>query len=624
MYNTTILKDDLIKLYIYNSILSSYNIKYNNKLSSNISIISNIKIITELKKIDNFFIKLNDIYNNILISDIFIGNDYNSTNIILYNDNLLYYYINKLLNIYNSRIILCISNNDLLYKSIKYYNNNIIIHKNIPKSFYDYIIIHLNNIFDINNYINNEKKLSNRLKYYYNMIYYIRLNGHLIIYLNQTILTNYSLIILYYISIYFKHMTILTSHNKEISNSRFNLILIFKNKINIKNDYNYNDFKNIIKYYYNKLIYNYFYSINNITYHRYRSKNINLITSSYYKNIYLSQLLSCYFFNNNNINYDLLYKSIKLIYYSIKDELYDINKLKYLDKNIYNYHIIQINFNNKYLIINNNIRRYYDLIDEYVYNYINKTLNIKINKIWLHYNNIIKYFNILENYKNRLNIYYLGEDIDIIDNCIRYNIFKSKIYINYKRYEYINYSKYNIIGSDIYNIKLYNYLCKNIDIMICNINNNEKEIIKNIIFIIYNLRLDGICIIKYNNYNNKIINQLYNILFNQFNKIIIYRPKQNIYDNKIYIICLNYKNILSDIIKNNILEILENKREIIIDIEIINYINYINNDINIRYINNIRDQLYHISNWYNIDIGIKKKLRKLLIKNKILNILKNI
>ena len=237
----------------------------------------------------------------------------------------------------------------------------------------------------------------------------------------------------------------------------------------------------------------------------------------------------------------------------------------------------------------------FDLID------INTSVQSKINDITQ--NNIIK-----ENlYKleshPELYLEYLNknENIDIIDNCIRYNIFKYNKDIKYMKFKYYD--------NDNKNIELYNYLCRKIDIIIMNMTEDNINIIRDLNFIIYNLRENGICIIKYIKNNNEEINKIYNILLNQFEKILIYRPKQYIYNNDYYILCINYKKLIN-------IEILDIKN--------------LNNEINQRHINNIINQLYHISNWYYMNINIsqthtiKKRLREILIKKKIINILKNI
>ena len=150
---------------------------------------------------------------------------------------------------------------------------------------------------------------------------------------------------------------------------------------------------------------------------------------------------------------------------------------------------------------------------------------------------ISRIFDIIKENKSIINIFYLDNSKEITE-CTDYYLKRWNIDINY--------NKTILDEPDLKkNIKKYEEKCANMDIIVSI--DNKNNLYEHILFILHNLKINGNAIIKLNLFlfNNKIMIDIFYILFNNFEKIFFYKPSSKIFSDKFIIICYNYKKSLS-------------------------------------------------------------------------------
>jgi hypothetical protein len=226
----------------------------------------------------------------------------------------------------------------------------------------------------------------------------------------------------------------------------------------------------------------------------------------------------------------------------IKLSINDVKKTNY--KKIFNFkHFIE-----KEDVNNSNIKR----IIKFSRNFLNNQLilfgiyddnNKPVLNKWIDYYELLyisRIFDLIKENKLSINVFYLDNSKEISD-CTDYYL---------KRWNSdIIYNKTFLDESDLKkNIKKYEDKCANMDIIVSiDNNNNNNNFYEHILFILYNLKINGNAIIKLNLFlfNNKIMVDIFYILFNNFEKIFFYKPSSKIFSDKFIIICYNYKKSLS-------------------------------------------------------------------------------
>ncbi len=218
--------------------------------------------------------------------------------------------------------------------------------------------------------------------------------------------------------------------------------------------------------------------------------------------------------------------------------LNDIKKTNY--KKIFNFkHFIEKEDAN-----NSNIKR----IIKFSRNFLNNQLilfgiydnNKPVLNKWIDYYELLyvsRIFDIIKENKSIINIFYLDNSKEIFE-CTDYYL---------KRWNVdINYNKTVLNEPDLKkNIKKYEEKCANMDVIVSI--DNKNNLYEHILFILHNLKINGNAIIKLNLFlfNNKIMVDIFYILFNNFEKIFFYKPSSKIFSDKFIIICYNYKKSLS-------------------------------------------------------------------------------
>lgn len=218
--------------------------------------------------------------------------------------------------------------------------------------------------------------------------------------------------------------------------------------------------------------------------------------------------------------------------------LNDIKKINY--KKIFNFkHFIE-----KEDVNNSNIKR----IIKFSRNFLNNQLilfgiydnNKPVLNKWIDYYELLyvsRIFDIIKENKLSINVFYLNNSKEITD-CTDYYL---------KRWNAdINYNNTILNEPDLKkNIKKYEEKCANMDIIVSI--DNKNYLYEHILFILHNLKINGNAIIKLNLFlfNNKIMVDIFYILFNNFEKIFFYKPSSKIFSDKFIIICYNYKKSLS-------------------------------------------------------------------------------
>ena len=257
---------------------------------------------------------------------------------------------------------------------------------------------------------------------------------------------------------------------------------------------------------------------------------------------------------NNKVNIKILIEQLQLIFSiksGLKFEIYnskntkvdlhinDVNKINY--KKIFNFkHFIQKDDINK-----SNIKR----IINFSRNFLNNQLilfgiyddnNKPVLNKWIDYYELLyisRIFDIIKENKISINVFYLDNNKEIFD-CTDYYL---------KRWNSdIIYNKTILNETDFKkNIKKYEEKCSNMDLIVSI--DNKNNLYEHILFILYNLKINGNAIIKLNLFlfNHKIMVDMFYILYNNFEKIFFYKPSSKIFSDKFIIICYNYKKNLS-------------------------------------------------------------------------------
>lgn len=218
--------------------------------------------------------------------------------------------------------------------------------------------------------------------------------------------------------------------------------------------------------------------------------------------------------------------------------LNDIKKISY--KKIFNFkHFIEKEDAN-----NSNIKR----IIKFSRNFLNNQLilfgiydnNKPVLNKWIDYYELLyvsRIFDIIKENKSSINVFYLDNSKEITE-CTDYYL---------KRWNNdIVYNKTILNEPDLKkNIKKYEEKCANMDVIVSI--DNKNNLYEHILFILHNLKNNGNTIIKLNLFlfNNKIMIDIFYILFNNFEKIFFYKPSSKIFSDKFIIICYNYKKNLS-------------------------------------------------------------------------------
>jgi len=216
----------------------------------------------------------------------------------------------------------------------------------------------------------------------------------------------------------------------------------------------------------------------------------------------------------------------------------DIKKTNY--KKIFNFkHFIEKEDAN-----NSNIKR----IIKFSRNFLNNQLilfgiydnNKPVLNKWIDYYELLyvsRIFDLIKENKTIINIFYLDNSKELTE-CTDYYLKRWNNDINYKN-TILNEPDFKKI------IKKYEEKCANMDILVSF--DNKNNLYEHILFILYNLKINGNAIIKLNLFlfNNKIMVDIFYILFNNFEKIFFYKPSSKIFSDKFIIICYNYKKSLS-------------------------------------------------------------------------------
>jgi hypothetical protein len=268
---------------------------------------------------------------------------------------------------------------------------------------------------------------------------------------------------------------------------------------------------------------------------------------------------------NNKDNIKKLIEQLQLIFSvksGLKFEIYnnkktlielninDINKINY--KKIFNFkHFLEKDDINK-----SNIKR----IINFSRNFLNNQLilfgiydnNKPVLNIWIDYYELLynsRIFDIIKENKKSINVFYINNDKDKDNNQ---QIFDCTDYYLKRWNSDIIYNKTILNENETdfkKNIKKYEEKCSNIDLIVSiNKNNLDKNnLYEHILFILHNLKNNGNAIIKLNLFlfTDKIMIDIFYILYNNFEKIFFYKPSSKIFSDKFFIICYNYKKNLS-------------------------------------------------------------------------------
>ncbi len=144
----------------------------------------------------------------------------------------------------------------------------------------------------------------------------------------------------------------------------------------------------------------------------------------------------------------------------------------------------------------------------------------------------------------------------------------------------------------------------------------------NILYILYNLKQNGNCILHFSiPIKEKIIIDLFYLFYLSFEKVLFVKPIQNKFDNTFYIIGVNYNKIITNF--DELFELLDNKQ-----INILSIIDEYSNDFKYQFIKIINlltsnlieiidMQLFYTDFWNRLDDNIKNEIKNTInIKNK--------
>ena len=264
--------------------------------------------------------------------------------------------------------------------------------------------------------------------------------------------------------------------------------------------------------------------------------------------------------------------------------------------------------------VRNEILNYKQSIIELVNN---KNTNKKdqITDTWIQLFELLNIINFKELNKNStINLLHLCFNSDSIQ-AILYYMIKNMPDTN------LNWNKLDNYESTTQYIK--DSVYKNMDWIICN--NIVVEIkIKciNIIYILYNLKQNGSCILNFTiPIKEKIIIDLFYLFYLSFEKVLFIKPIQNKFDNNFYMIGINYNKIITNF--DDIFNLLDNEQINNVSIideysndfkyQFIKIINIITSNI----IETIDMQLFYTDFWNRIDDNIKSEIKNTInIKNK--------
>ena len=414
--------------------------------------------------------------------------------------------------------------------------------------------------------------------------------------------------------------------------------------------------------------------------------NNDYIKSQINKNLYISYQLAKFLdfeiYEIENINKTLLLSFEKMYSYekpllikiksNIKTNKIDIklnNDIKILDQiRIYNNIIHNTNYNIDYRPINvwdyvkKFIRFYESTLNKDILQYGINNNNKPVSRAWIKFYEILYHSKILKKYAfgdNELNTFHICEAPGNFIHCLIYFIKKhhSNLKLNWHATTLVPSDNSNIGFGDEYgfikkykdqwsygedktgditkeiNIKYYNEKCKNTDIMIgdCGVPWSEDNTLaiklyySQILFILYNLKKNGDCIFKHIQlFDHKIFIDLFYILYLCFDKVILFKPTQNMFSNEFYVICYNYNNTL--LLSNHFKILFDILNKDIKNISIIDkdydkdFIYQFTNSLNVissNYVNNIERQLYYTDFWHTITDNDKDDIKKYIdIKNK--------
>ena len=267
--------------------------------------------------------------------------------------------------------------------------------------------------------------------------------------------------------------------------------------------------------------------------------------------------------------------------------------------------------------ITNEIFNYKQSIIEIVNNK-NTNKNDQITDTWIQIFELLNIINFKDLNKNStINLVHLCSNTDSIQAILFYMI---KFMPNTK----LNWNKLDNTDCELCNTKeIKESMYKNIDWIICN--NIITDIIMkctNILYILYNLKQNGNCILHFSiPIKEKIIIYLFYLFYLSFEKVLFVKPIQNKFDNTFYIIGVNYNKIINNV--DELFELLDNKQ-----INILSIIDEYSNDFKYQFIKIINlltsnlieiidMQLFYTDFWNRLDDNIKNEIKNTInIKNK--------
>jgi hypothetical protein len=267
--------------------------------------------------------------------------------------------------------------------------------------------------------------------------------------------------------------------------------------------------------------------------------------------------------------------------------------------------------------ITNEIVNYKQSIIEIVNN---KNTNKKdqITDIWIQIFELLNIINFKELNKNlRINLLHLCSNLESIQAILYYMIkFMPDIQLDWNKL-------YNSDCKSCNKQDIIDSIYKNMDWIICNnIMTDIKMKYSNIIYILYNLKENGSCILNFTiPIKERIIIDLFYLFYLSFEKILFVKPIQNKFDNNFYIICINYKKIITNFHK--LFDILDNE-----EIKTLSVIDEYSNDFKYKFIKiinlltsnlieTIDIQLFYTDFWNRLDGNIKDEIKNTInIKNK--------
>ena len=264
--------------------------------------------------------------------------------------------------------------------------------------------------------------------------------------------------------------------------------------------------------------------------------------------------------------------------------------------------------------IYNEILNYKQSIIEIV-NSKNTNKKDQITDKWIQIFELLHIINFKELNKNStINLLHLCFNTDSIQAILLYMLqFMPDTKLNWNKLEDLE-SLSSTIKNTIY---------KNMDWIICNnIIDEIKMKYSNILYILYNLKQNGSCILNFAiPIKEKIIIDLLYLFYLSFEKVLFVKTIQNKFDTNFYIIGINYKKIITNF--DDLFDLLDNEEINSISIidEYSNNFKYqfikIINVITSNLIEIIDMQLFYTDFWNRIDDNIKSEIKNTInIKNK--------